>query len=124
MPDNRHVVEEFVSRLEARDWEGWASLLHPDVVYELPQSRERIRGRDLYLAFNRAYPGQWHLGVKTVIADDVHGVAWFDWTVDGGETADGIAFFVLADGLITRVTDFWPESYDPPAHRPDFMERY
>jgi len=35
----------------------WAGLLHPAVVYEIPQSRERIRGRDRYLQFNQEYPG-------------------------------------------------------------------
>ena len=27
------------------------------MVYEIPQSRERIRGRDRYLQFNQEYPG-------------------------------------------------------------------
>jgi hypothetical protein len=34
--------------LEARDWGVWAGLLHPAVVYEIPQSRESIQGRDRY----------------------------------------------------------------------------
>ena len=39
MGGGTELVERFIASLEARDWEGWAALLHPDVVYEIPQSR-------------------------------------------------------------------------------------
>jgi hypothetical protein len=41
---HRELVERFITSLEARDWDNWARLLHPGVIYEIPQSRERIRG--------------------------------------------------------------------------------
>src|ERR1700745_773518 len=113
MSGNRQIAERFIASLEARDWEAWAALLHPDVVYEIPQSRERIRGRDPYLRFNQEFPGHWHVRPKVVIADEQHGVVWFEWDLDG-RTDDAMAFFEFADGLITRVTDFWPEPYKPP----------
>jgi SnoaL-like domain len=121
---NLQPVKRFIETLEARDWEAWASLLHPDVVYEIPQSRERIRGRDRYLQFNQEYPGDWHLRLKVSIADDLNGVAWFGWEVDGSDSAEGIAFFTLSDGLITSITDFWPEPYDPPPGREHLVERW
>ena len=128
MSGNRDIAERFIASLEARDWAAWAALLHPDVVYEIPQSRERIRGRDRYLRFNQEYPGDWHLRPKVVIADDRHGVAWFEWRLGGqpGEasTDDGMAFFEFDGGLITRVTDFWPEPYEPPAGREHVVERW
>ena len=123
MGGTRELVERFVASLEARDWETWAGLLHPGVVYEIPQSRERIRGRDRYLRFNQEYPGDWHLRPKVIIADDRHGVAWFEWLLDG-RADDGMAFFEFADGLITRVTDFWPEPYEPPPGREHLVERW
>jgi ketosteroid isomerase-like protein len=128
MSGNRDIAERFIASLEARDWAAWAALLHPDVVYEIPQSRERIRGRDRYLRFNQEYPGDWHLRPKVVIADDRHGVAWFEWRLGGqpGEasTDDGMAFFEFAGGLITRITDFWPEPYEPPSGREHLVERW
>lgn len=124
MTDNRRAAAQFIVLLEARDWEGWSALLHADVVYELPQSRERIRGRDHYLRFNRDYPGDWHLTAKVVLADEAHGAVWFGSTVDAGE-ADGVVFLSFdADGLITQVTDFWPEPYDPPPGREHLVERW
>src|ERR1700728_1555821 len=123
MGGNRELAERFIEALEARDWDAWAGLLHPGVVYEIPQSRERIRGRDRYLRFNQEYPGDWHLRPKVTIADDSHGVVWFEWLLDG-RTDEAMAFFESADGLITRVTDFWPEPYEPPPGREHLVERW
>ena len=123
MGGNRELAERFIASLEARDWDAWAGLLHPAVVYEIPQSRERIRGRDRYLRFNQEYPGDWHLRPKVAIADERHGVVWFEWHLDG-RTDDAMAFFEFADGLITRVTDFWPEPYEPPPGREHLAERW
>jgi ketosteroid isomerase-like protein len=124
MPDNRGLVVTFIASLEGRDWETWAGLLQPDVVYELPQSRERITGRDRYLQFNKEYPGDWHLRLKVAIADDANGVAWFEWKLPDADPADGMAFFTFADGLISSVTDFWPEPYEPPTDREHLVERW
>ena len=123
MGGNRELAERFIATLEARDWDAWAGLLHPAVVYEIPQSRERIRGRDRYLRFNQEYPGDWHLRPKVTIADERHGVVWFEWLLDG-RAEDAMAFFEFADGLITRVTDFWPEPYEPPPGREHLVERW
>jgi SnoaL-like domain len=123
MDGNRELAERFIATLEARDWDAWAGLLHPAVVYEIPQSRERIRGRDRYLRFNQEYPGDWHLRPKVTIADERHGVVWFEWLLDG-RTDDAMAFFEFAGGLITRVTDFWPEPYEPPPGREHLVERW
>jgi hypothetical protein len=115
------LVEAYVSALESRDWNRVHDLLHPDVVYELPQSRERIVGRDAYVRFNQEYPADWHLVPRMIIDDGVHGAAWFDWRVDD-ERGAGIAFFELDAGAITKVTDFWPEPYDPPPGREHLTE--
>ncbi len=124
MTSNQDLVERFIRTLEAREWDAWGSLLHSDVVYVLPQTRERIRGRDRYLRFNREFPGEWHLSLKVAIADELNGVAWFSWRVGAGESEDAVAFFGFADGLITTVTDFWPEPYDPPVGRDHLVERW
>lgn len=35
----------------------------------------------------------------------------------------GVTFFELDGDLISRVTDFWPEPYQPPAGREHLVER-
>jgi hypothetical protein len=117
------LVRTFMRSMEARDWAGLASVLHTDVVYELPQSRERIRGRDRYLQFNQEFPGDWHLEPRVVLADEQHGSVLFDWHVDD-ESSQGIVFFDIVDGAITTVTDFWPEPYEPPPGREHLVERW
>lgn len=121
---NQRVVEDFIASLEKRDWDAWAALLDANVVYELPQSRERIRGRDRYLRFNQEFPGDWHLELNVAIADDRNGVAWFHWRLDDTGPEDAMAFFTFSDGVITSVTDFWPEPYEPPSGREHLVERY
>jgi hypothetical protein len=121
--DARVLLTAFIDRLERRDWPGFAALLDPEVVYELPQTRERITGRDRYLAFNVEYPGDWHLEPEVILGDDRHGSILYRWRVDG-EAGQAMAFVEVRGGLITRITDFWPEPYDPPPGREHLVERF
>lgn len=131
-PPAKALVAAFADRLERRDWAGFAELLDPGVVYELPQTRERIRGRDRYVQFNVEYPGEWHVEPKVVLGDDRDGSLLFRWRVDdadepGDDTAEdtlAIAFFEVRDGRITKITDFWPEPYEPPPGREHLVERW
>lgn len=120
---NVATIRAFAATLEARDWPAFAALLHSDVVYEVPQTRERIRGRDRYVQFNAEYPGDWHLEPQVVLADDHDGSLLFRWRLDD-EDSLAIAFFELRDGRITKITDFWPEPYDPPPGREHLTERW
>jgi hypothetical protein len=121
--DGKTLVAAFADRLDRRDWAGFAELLAPDVVYELPQTRERIRGRDRYVTFNAEYPGDWHIDPQVVIGDDAHGALLFRWTLDG-ESSLAVAFFEHDSSMITKITDFWPEPYDPPPGREHLVERW
>ncbi|WP_345151727.1 nuclear transport factor 2 family protein [Nonomuraea rubra] len=122
--ENRQAAHAYVDTAERRDWEAFAALLAEDVVYEMPQTRERIRGKQLFLRFNMEYPGDWHLKVRRIVADGRHAAAWLDTRV-GDERQDACVWFEFSDdGLIRRVTDFWPEPYDPPAGREHLVERW
>ena len=122
---NRRSIEAYVARVDARDWDGVDRLTRPDVVYDLPQTRETITGQEGLRAFNTAYPGDWHLGLAERYADDEAGVARLDWRVADGEDGTAIVFFRFDDaGLITRITDWWPESYEPPPGRQHLVQRY
>jgi predicted ester cyclase len=132
MTDLRKTVERFWAAAEARDWDAFAGTLAEDVVYTLPQTRERISGRERYVQFNREYPGDWHLRVERIVAEPGQVVTWLHFTV-GLEEMYGISFFTGTDtpsgtdtgaGRITSITDFWPEPYEPPAGRDHLTERY
>ncbi|WP_018157323.1 nuclear transport factor 2 family protein [Demetria terragena] len=121
--DHHATVRRHWETCEARDWEGLGDTVSADVVYEMPQTRERLRGREAYVRFNREYPGDWHLNITRVVADAEGAVSWANVTV-GEEHLTGIAFFTFDDeGRIATVQDFWPEPYDPPAGRAQLAER-
>ncbi|MFD7745377.1 nuclear transport factor 2 family protein [Streptomyces sp. NPDC059698] len=129
----REAVETYWTAAEARDWDAFGATLAEEVVYELPQTRERISGRERYVRFNREYPGDWHVRVERIVADAEgrQAAARTGFTVTGGQEGgppqelDAIHFFTFdEDGLITGVTDFWPESYEPPAGREHLVERH
>ncbi len=120
----REIAHDYVDRLERRDWPGLAGLLADDVVYELPQTRERIRGREPFLRFNADYPGDWHLRVRRVVADGGSAALLLDVRV-GDEHQDACVWLdIAADGLITRIVDYWPEAYEPPPGREHLVERW
>ncbi len=123
MTDGKTLVAAFADRLERRDWPALAELLAPDVVYEIPQTRERIRGRDRYVTFNAEYSGDWHIEPQVILGDDHNGSLLFRWTLDA-EASLAIAFFEVDAAHITKITDFWPEPYDPPPGREHLVERW
>lgn len=128
--DLRKTVERFWASAEARDWDTFADTLADDVVYTLPQSRERIRGKERFVRFNREYPSDWHLRTERVVAEPGQVVTWLRFTVgfEGAEEMHALSFFTGDEkGNITTMTDFWPEPYEPPAsrsHLTDLTERY
>ena len=72
--------------------------------------------------FNRTFPGDWSLQPVRVIADGLRGCAEITFRVSN-QTMPAIAFFEFEDGLIARITDYWPDSYEPPARVSQFVER-
>jgi hypothetical protein len=125
MDDAHDVVAAYWAAAEARDWARFAGLLAEDVVYEGPQTRERVRGREAYLRFNtEGFPGNWHLTVQQIIGQGRHAASWIEMS-DIGDHYPGLCFFELdGDGRIARITDFWPEPCELPARREHLVERY
>jgi SnoaL-like domain len=123
MTSPRQLVSAYWAAAEARDWAAFGRLLAEDVRYEAPMSHERVSGKPAYLRFNaEGFPGDWHLSVQRIVADEGTAASWIQMT-DAGETYPGLAFFEIADGLIVSITDFWPEAYEPPASRAHLTER-
>jgi predicted ester cyclase len=124
MTDNRAAIESYWTSCEARDWERFGALVSLDVVYECPQTRERVRGREAYIRFNREFPGDWHLSIDRIVADPQQAVSWTTFVLTGEEMT-GLCFFTFNDdGLIDTIKDFWPEPYEPAANRAHLVERY
>jgi hypothetical protein len=124
MTSPQALVSAYWAAAEARDWEAFGRLLAGDVLYEAPMSRERVSGKAAYLRFNaEGFPTGWHLTVQRIVADERTAASWIQMT-DEGETYPGLSFFDIADGLIVKITDFWPEAYEPPPARAHLTERF
>jgi hypothetical protein len=103
MTELRRTVESFWALAEARDWSAFAETLAEDVVYTLPQTRERISGRERFVEFNREYPGDWHLRVERIVAEPGQVVTWARFSVDL-EEMDAVSFFTGDEsGLISTI---------------------
>ena len=121
--DERHrdlAPVRLIDAFNRRDWDTVVQLVAPDIVYEIILSRETVRGRDEFVAFNRDYPGDWWIDIDQVVAEGDRVVIRLSFRVDS-QVEPAIIFFELRDGLIARQSDWWPEYYEPPAWR---GERY
>lgn len=118
----RTLIEQHWHLANTRQWSAFAALLHPALAYEVPQTREYIDSGEGYLAMFSTWPGDWRAVITQLVCEAHKAVCVIDF-IDGSETVTGISIFELADGLITRVTDYWPEPYDPPPRATSHMKR-
>ena len=139
----RAVVEAFIRAIEAKDFDGQASLLAENYVDEMPQSGERTRGKANYRAIIDHYPG----GVGTVEgsghlvgADDryVMTPTFSILRIEGsGDTftyagtiryANGDLWHIVSivevhDGRIAKTTSYYAAPFPAPEWRAPYVER-
>lgn len=120
------LVTAYWAAAEDRDWDAFGALVAEDVVYEAPQSRERVRGRNAYVRFNReGFPGEWHVEIVRIVGAERAAVSWITMTYANGDTQPAISFFDMNPrGEIVRIADFWPEPYQVPSSRAHLVEKY
>ena len=116
-------IKKYWKTVNLRDWETFESLLHENIIYDLPQSRERIHGRVAFREFNAAYPGDWTLEIVRLVGDENQAVSQINFQVND-EEQPGISFFEFRNGLIYRIVEFWPAPYEPPVRQSHSIERY
>ena len=117
------VVQKFWSLMQTNDFKSVGQVLSDDFVLEWPQSGERIRGRENYMAMNEEYPthGQWRFTINRIIGDDVQAVTDVSVT-DGVQVARAISFFSIADGKIQKMVEFWPDPFPAEENRKHLVE--
>jgi ketosteroid isomerase-like protein len=117
------VVKKFWSLMQSNDFRSVGEVLSDDFVLEWPQSGERIRGRDNFAAMNEEYPahGVWRFTINRIFGDDVQSVSDVSLT-DGVQVARVISFFVIGDGQIQKMVEFWPDPFAVPENRKHLVE--
>jgi ketosteroid isomerase-like protein len=122
--NNKQVVEEFWAAMQTNDFKSAGEFLHDDYVLEWPQSGEQIRGRANFIAINEHYPanGRWEFTIHRIVAEGDEVVSDVGVT-DGTITGRAITFSTVRDGKIIYQTEFWPDPFEPPTWRTDWVEK-
>jgi len=117
--DNRLLLERYLAGL--LDAEQEYALRHEDVVIDMPQSGERIRGRDHMKAMQEAYPGPPTITVRRVVGNgDV-------WVVEARSNYSGRIYHItnileFREGKIIRETRYYADPFEAPAWRAQWVE--
>jgi SnoaL-like protein len=97
------------------------SLRLEDYVMEMPQSGERIGGRDKMRAFQDAYPNPPSIKLRRIIGRGdlfvLEGVSDY-----GGEIFHVADIVEFRDGRIARETRYYAPPFDPPQWRAQWVE--
>ena len=110
--------------MSRNDFDKVGEVLSDDFVCEWPQSNELIRGRAAFSLVNAEYrvSGRWGFEVQRLVAEGPLAVT--DTVVrDDAVTARVISFFTVADGVVTRLREYWPDDYAAPGNRAHLVER-
>lgn len=104
--------------MATNDFQSVAPLLASDFILEYPQSRERFRGRELFVRLNQDYPahGPWRFVVNRLVGDEIEAASDVSIT-DGVTSARALSFFAIEAGEIVRMVEYWPEPFPAPADR-------
>ena len=119
---NEQEVGRFLSELLPKlSPEDEYEIRHEDYVMEMPQSGERIVGRDKMRAFQEAYPNPPTIQPRRVVgAGDV-------WVIEARSDYGGQIYHVamiveFRDGKIWRDTRYYAEPFEPPEWRAQWVE--
>ncbi len=124
MPSAEALVRAYFERMNANDWADAAALFADDFQFVWPQSGEIIPTRAAFVAINANYPahGRWVFAIRSIVAEGYR-VATDVHVTDGQVEATAITFFETTSQAITRITEYWPDSYPAPAWRSAWVAR-
>jgi len=117
--DNRLKLERYLQG--ALDAEQEYAIRHEDVVIDMPQSGERIRGRDNMKAMQDAYPGPPQVTVRRIVGSgDV-------WVVElrsdySGRIYHALNIIEFREGKIIWETRYYADPFEAPAWRAQWVE--
>jgi hypothetical protein len=117
--DNRLLLERYLAAL--LDAEQEYAQRHEDVVIDMPQSGERIRGRDHMKAMQEAYPGPPTITVRRIVGSGEV------WVVEGRSDYGGRIYHIanileFREGKIMRETRYYADPFAAPAWRAPWVE--
>lgn len=138
---NRGLIEKYVHGITNLDFESLRPLAQPDIVFDWPQTRERVHGVDRMVEIDNNYPGGLPaLRTRRVVGAEDRWIvdATFTprrisgsgdvWVVeadfrypDGSEWAYCV-IVEIRDGLIAHTTEYWAGRLPAPEWRAQWVE--
>ncbi|ASP38349.1 polyketide cyclase [Bacterioplanes sanyensis] len=119
----KEVVLAYWQSMQTNDYTNAADWLSDDFECHWPQSQEVICGKANFIALNSAYPseGVWQFEIERLVAEGQQVVT--DVRVSDGVRHDrAVTFHTVIDGVIHRQVEYWPDSYDAPAWRAQWVQ--
>jgi hypothetical protein len=117
----REALDRHWAASDANDFEAEHQIYRDDAVLEYPQSGERIRGRRNIQASRAAQPNAKRFRVRRIIGADDLWVTEFILSYDGRPTY-AVSVMELANGLVTRETQYFAEPFEPGPSRAHLVE--
>lgn len=117
----RFLVEMFTHLSPEKEYE----LRHEDYVMEMPQSGERIRGREKMRKFQESFADNSTpptIQLRRVVVRDGLWILEGANDYGGGQVFTVVAIFELRDGKIWRDTRYYSEPFDAPEWRAHLVE--
>src|SRR5918995_6510292 len=107
----RGFLEGMMSDL---DTDSGYEVRHEDYVMEMPQSGERIRGREKMREFQGAYPAPPSMRLRRVLVRDGLWVAEVVSDYGEGQPVYYVSIVELKDGKMWRDTRYYAEPFEAP----------
>lgn len=119
----RSLAAELWRLFDAGRFRDALPLLSEDFEAHWPNTRERIRSRENFIALNENYPGAWRCTVRR-IEEYSEGVVTVTEIGDGKTGFFAVSFFTVRDGRIAAAEEYFGENGPPPFDRSAWAERY
>ena len=116
----QHFLAELFSNLGA---EQEYEIRHEDYTMEMPQSGERIRGREKMKAFQEAYPHPPNIQLRRVVVGNGLWVLEGVNDYGGGQVSNVVAIIELRDGKMFRDTRYYAKPFEAPEWRAQWVEQ-
>ena len=121
------LASEMWRLFDAGRFRDTLALFAEDFEARWPNTRERIRSRENFIALNENYPGVSRCTVRRIeeCAGGVVTVTEISTEIGNGRvTLFAVSFFSVRDGRIAAVEEYFSENGPPPFDRSAWVERY
>jgi ketosteroid isomerase-like protein len=118
--DPKSIAQRWWTLNDERDFSGAATLCAPGCVIDWPLSNERFAKPGDWATAMERYPGVWRCTVETMMAEGDR-VMTIAKVTDSTTSVTAISLFRIRDGLIAELVEYWPDPYDAPEWRAQWV---